>query len=46
LAAVNGYEVVAKLLLAKDSVDLNSKDNDSWTPLLRAAENGHKAVIR
>jgi hypothetical protein len=28
------YEAVAKLLLTKNSIDPNSKDCNSWTPLL------------
>ncbi|KAF2175872.1 hypothetical protein K469DRAFT_763229 [Zopfia rhizophila CBS 207.26] len=44
-AAENGHEVVVKLLLATERVDLDSKDKDGQTPLWRAAEKGHEAVV-
>jgi len=34
------------LLLAKDSVDLDSKSYVGWTPLLWAVVNGHEAVVK
>jgi ankyrin repeat protein len=46
LAAENGHEAVAKLLLAKDGVDVNFKDKDGRTPLWYTAGNGHEAVVK
>jgi ankyrin repeat protein len=47
LAARNGYEAVVKLLVAKDRVDVNSKDaKRRQTPLSAAAEAGHEAVVK
>jgi ankyrin repeat protein len=40
-----GHEVVIKLLLATCEVDVNSKDNNSKTPLLRAAARDYLAVV-
>jgi ankyrin repeat protein len=37
---------VVKLLLEKDGVDLDSKDEDGRTPLSWAAKNGHEAVMK
>ncbi|KAF2183469.1 ankyrin, partial [Zopfia rhizophila CBS 207.26] len=37
---------VVKLLLAKDGVDVNSKDNKGWTPLSYAAGEGHEMVVK
>jgi ankyrin repeat protein len=36
---------VVKLLLEK-AADVNATDDSGWTPLWRAAENGHEAVVR
>jgi ankyrin repeat protein len=35
-----------ELLLAKDDVDPDSKDKDGQTPLSRAAEYEHEAVVK
>ena len=44
-AAGSGHDTVAKLLLTKDSVDPDLKDNQCRrTPLSWAAEGGHEAV--
>ncbi|KAI9781882.1 MAG: hypothetical protein M1839_005676 [Geoglossum umbratile] len=46
-AAERGHEAVVKLLLAKDGVDINSKDSyGGQTPLSLAAERGHEAVVK
>ena len=45
-AAENGHEAVVKLLLARDGVDPESKDNSGRTPLSWAAEKGHEAVVK
>ncbi|KAI9771507.1 MAG: hypothetical protein M1840_002127 [Geoglossum simile] len=46
-AAGNGHEVVVKLLLATEKVDVNSKDSHyGQTPLSWAAGNGHEAVVK
>ena len=46
IAANNGREVVVKLLLARDDVELNTKGLYGRTPLSWAAENGHEAVVK
>ena len=46
-AAENGHEAVVKLLLEKEGVEPDSKDNEyGQTPLSWAAENGHEAVVK
>jgi len=52
-AAENGHEGVVRLLLdtarlrlAKNGVDVNSKDKDDQTPLSWAARNDHKEVVK
>ncbi|KAI9772445.1 MAG: hypothetical protein M1840_000648 [Geoglossum simile] len=46
-AAQEGHEMVVKLLLAKDGVDINSKDSMmGLTALSLAAERGHEAVVK
>jgi ankyrin repeat protein len=37
---------VVKLLLAKDDVDPDSKDDDGLTPLSWAASSGYKALVK
>jgi len=46
LAAGNGNEAVVKLLLTKDGVDPDSKDNTDRTPLWWAARSGREAVVK
>ncbi|KAI9763674.1 MAG: hypothetical protein M1839_006322, partial [Geoglossum umbratile] len=47
LAAEKRHEAIVKLLLAKDGVDINSKDFEyGQTPLSRAAGGGHEAVVK
>ena len=45
-AAEYGHESVVRLLIERDSVDINSKDGFGQAPLSMAAENGHEAVVR
>ncbi len=41
-----GHEAVVKLLLETKDVDIDAKENRyGQTPLWRAAENGHEAVV-
>ena len=47
-AAERGHEAVVRLLLERDGVDINCRDNYKYsgkTPLIWAAENGHEAVV-
>ena len=46
LAAEYGQEAVVRLLIKRDGVDINTKDNEEKTPLIWAAENGHEAVVQ
>ncbi|KAH6712997.1 hypothetical protein BKA61DRAFT_633142 [Leptodontidium sp. MPI-SDFR-AT-0119] len=43
--AEHGNEVVLAFYL-QNSIDVNSKDKDGWTPLIWAAQNGHEAVVK
>jgi hypothetical protein len=45
-AAENGHEAVVRLLVEREDVEADSKDNHNQTPLSWAAENGHEAVVR
>jgi len=45
-AAKQGMDKVVKQLLARDGVDLDSKDKNGQTPLSWAAEKGYKAVVK
>jgi ankyrin repeat protein len=45
-AAEKGNNGVVGLLLQKDGIDLNSKDNDGRTPLSWAAEKRNDSVMR
>ena len=42
----NSYEVVVKLLLIRDNIDLNSKDKFRAILLLLAIEYGSEAVVK
>ncbi len=44
--AEKGFEVVVELLLAKNNVDPDSKDNNGRMLLLWAAEKGREVVVR
>jgi ankyrin repeat protein len=46
LAVENGCTELVKLLIEKDTVEIDSKDNNSRTSLSWGAENGHEAVIK
>jgi ankyrin repeat protein len=39
------HDAVVNLLLARDDIEVNLKNNLNRTPLLSAAENGHDAVV-
>jgi ankyrin repeat protein len=43
---VRGHEAVVKLLVERDDVEADSKDQYGLTPLLWAAESGHEAVVK
>ncbi|EWZ48991.1 hypothetical protein FOZG_04455 [Fusarium oxysporum Fo47] len=43
---MKGYEEVVKLLLEKEGVDPDSKDDFGRTPLSRAAQNGYEEVVK
>jgi hypothetical protein len=45
-AAAHGHEAVARLLLHKDRVNINSKDSYGRTPLSYAAANGNEAMVK
>jgi ankyrin repeat protein len=45
-AAAKGHEAVVRLLLERESVDADSKNEDDRTPLSWAAAKGHEAVVR
>jgi ankyrin repeat protein len=34
------------VLVEREDVEVNSKDDDSQTPLFRAAQRGHEAVVK
>src|SRR5437899_3084061 len=46
LAATNGHEEVVRLLLCRNDVNPDSKDDRGRTPLWRASQNGHINVVR
>jgi hypothetical protein len=41
-----GCEAVVRLLVERDDVEADSKDENGRTPLWWAAERGHEAVVR
>lgn len=41
-----GYKGIVRLLLACEGVDVNSRDDDGWTPLTHASEQGHNKVAQ
>lgn len=45
-ASSEGDEGVVKLLVARDDVKADSKDNDGQTPLSWAVQRGHEAVVK
>ena len=46
VAVVNGHDAVVRLLVERDGVDINVKDNVGRTPLSWAVQYGHEAVVR
>lgn len=42
----NEHEAVVKVLIERDDVDADSKDNAGRTPLSYAAWNGRKALVK
>ena len=46
LAAEGGFQRVVRSLLAKEGIDINSKNEDKKTPLALAAELGHEAAVK
>jgi ankyrin repeat protein len=42
----NGHKAVVELLAVRDDVGVDSKDNDTQTPLWWAARNGHEGVVK
>jgi len=45
LAAWHGHKEVVELLVAVNKIEINTKDKDGWTALMKAASNGHKEVV-
>ncbi len=45
-AAKKGHDVVVKLLLKTEKVDIDLKSSTSWTPLLWAVKKGYDVVIK
>lgn len=46
LAAMNGYEAVVEILLARDDVYPNAADKGGETAIFSAAENGHDEIVK
>jgi ankyrin repeat protein len=46
ISAEMGYEMVVKLLLARDNIEVNLTGRDGKTPLWIAASEGHEAVVK
>ena len=44
MAAENKHESIVKLLVGRDNVETDSKDNSDQTPLSWVARNGHEAT--
>jgi ankyrin repeat protein len=42
----NGHKAVIKLLIKRDDVETDSKNQDNRIPLSYTASNGHEAVIK
>ncbi|PTB63706.1 hypothetical protein BBK36DRAFT_1125149, partial [Trichoderma citrinoviride] len=45
-ASANGHEAVVQLLLETDKVDVNTTDNNGWSPLRCASERNYEGIIR
>ena len=46
MSEIKNHETVVKLLLTRDDVKADSKDNCGQTPLSWAAKNSHEAVVK
>ncbi|KAH8590404.1 hypothetical protein B0O99DRAFT_475824, partial [Bisporella sp. PMI_857] len=45
LAAYLGHTLTVEQLLLGKGIDVDAKDNNGWTPLSSAANNGHKEIV-
>jgi ankyrin repeat protein len=45
-ACENGCEDVVKLLLSREDIEVNAKDDDGRTALMFACDNGHEGVVK
>ena len=45
-SAERGHKSVVRLLIDRDDVDADSKDNDGMTPFSLAAAAGHTSVVQ
>ena len=45
MAAENGYEAIANLLLEQGSVNINSRDQWGETLVIKAAQFGHEMIV-
>lgn len=46
LAAFEGYESVVKILLEREDLDLNFRDQDGRTPLMSAVQGNHAEIVK
>jgi ankyrin repeat protein len=46
LAVNEGQGTVVTLLVAREDVDMNSRDDSGWTPLSLAIKNGREGLVR
>ncbi|KAF8421786.1 ankyrin repeat-containing domain protein [Tirmania nivea] len=46
MGTANGHQAVVRLLLERNDVDVDAKDNSGWSPLSLAAMSGYEAVVR
>ena len=45
-AAKNGHEIIPRLLLDREGLEVNPQDEFGWTPLSLAIQHKHKAVVQ